>query len=319
MTESKITAQTAPGVDRIELMQTFIRIVETGSLSAAAARLGTTQPTISRRLQALERFLGLRLLQRTTHVMKLTEDGERCYARARDLLDNWRAMEEDLRGVADEPEGTLRVLVPHAFGQRQLMPLLADYLARYPKVSVEWLLQDRRPDFVAEGIDCALHVGEVGDVELVASRVSEIPRIVVAAPALAATVAEARHPGDLAGLPWAALRTFYRDAVTLRHDADRTEYRLPIQPRVLTDNLYALHNAALLGMGAAVESAWMTTEDIKAGRLCQLIPAWQADPLPIYLMHPYARYYPARLRRFLELVRQAMPAVMDGAALIPSA
>ncbi len=299
-------------------MQTFIRIVETGSLSAAAERLGTTQPTISRRLQALERFLGLRLLQRSTHAMKLTEDGERCYARARDLLENWRAMEEDLRGVADEPEGTLRVLVPHAFGQHQLMPLLADYLARYPKVSVEWLLQDRRPDFIAEGIDCALHVGELEDAELVATRVSEIPRIVVATPALAGAALAARHPADLASLPWLALRTFYRNDITLRHladGADPVEYRLPIQPRVLTDNLYALHNAALLGLGATVESAWMATEDIRTGRLCQLIPEWQAAPLPIYLMHPYARYYPARLRRFLDIVRQAMPPVMNGAAL----
>ncbi|WP_233238410.1 LysR family transcriptional regulator [Bordetella sp. LUAb4] len=311
MTESHII----PGVDRIELMQTFIRIVETGSLSAAAARLGTTQPTISRRLQALERFLGLKLLQRTTHVMKLTEDGERCYARARDLLDNWRAMEEDLRGVADEPEGSLRVLVPHAFGQRQLMPLLAGYLARYPKVSVEWLLQDRRPDFLAEGIDCALHVGELDDVDLVATRVSEIPRIVVATPEVAAAADAARHPADLAGLPWLAIRTFYRDAITLRHRRDQTEYRLPIRPRMVTDNLYALHNAALLGMGVAVESAWMATEDMQAGRLRQLIPEWQAPPLPIYLMHPYARYYPARLRRFLETVRLSLPTVMDGTLL----
>ncbi|OZI37974.1 LysR family transcriptional regulator [Bordetella genomosp. 10] len=307
--------QTPPGVDRIELMQTFVRIVDTGSLSAAAERLGTTQPTVSRRLQALERFLGLKLLQRTTHVMKLTEDGERCYARARDLLDNWGAMEADLRGVADEPEGRLRVLVPHAFGQRHLMPLLADYLARYPKVSVEWLLQDRRPDFIAEGMDCALHVGELDDVDLVATRVSEVPRIVVATPELAAAVAEARHPADLAGLPWLALRTFYRDEIMLRHVADQTEHRLPIRPRMLTDNLYALHHATLLGMGAAVESAWMATEDIQAGRLRQLIPDWQAPPLPIYLMHPYARYYPARLRRFLEIIRQAMPPVMDGRPL----
>ncbi|MFC4275426.1 LysR family transcriptional regulator [Achromobacter aloeverae] len=310
-------AQTS-GVDRIELMQTFIRIVDSGSLSAAAERLGTTQPTISRRLQALERFLGLKLLQRTTHAMKLTEDGERCYARARDLLDNWQAMEEDLRGVADEPEGRLRVLVPHAFGQRHLMPLLADYLVRYPKVSVEWLLQDRRPDFLAEGIDCALHVGELDDVDQVAVRVSEIPRIVVGTPALAATVPHARHPADLAGLPWIALRTFYRDEITLRHVADREEYRLPIRPRMLTDNLYALHNAALRGIGATVESAWMTTEDIQAGRLCRLIPDWHAAPLPIYLMHPYARYYPARLRRFLEIIRRTMPPVMDGELLVPA-
>src|SRR3546814_12152454 len=93
-----------PGVDRIELMQTFVRIVETCSLSAAAEQMKTSQPTVSRRLQTLERLLGLRLLQRSTHVMKLTEDGERCYAHAKDLLDSWKAMEADLRGTQRSEE-----------------------------------------------------------------------------------------------------------------------------------------------------------------------------------------------------------------------
>src|SRR3954454_22221120 len=96
--------------DRFELMQTFIRIVDAGSLSSAAAQLGTTQPTVSRRLQALERSLGLRLLQRSTHAMKLTEDGARCYERAKELLASWNLLEADLRGASDEPEGTLRVV-----------------------------------------------------------------------------------------------------------------------------------------------------------------------------------------------------------------
>ena len=173
-----------PGVDRIELMQTFVRIVETGSLSAAAEQLNTSQPTVSRRLQTLERMLGLRLLQRSTHVMKLTEDGERCFAHAKDLLDNWKAMDADLRGTQDEPEGTLRVLVPHAFGQHQLITPLVDYLQRYPRVSVEWLLQDRRPDFIAEGIDCAIQAGVVDNPSVVAIKLFDVPRIVVASPEL---------------------------------------------------------------------------------------------------------------------------------------
>ncbi|MBU1817616.1 MAG: LysR family transcriptional regulator, partial [Gammaproteobacteria bacterium] len=131
-----MTDPTIPGADRIELLQTFVRIVEAGSLSAAAQLLGTSQPTVSRRLQTLERHLGLKLLQRSTHVMKLTEDGERCFAHAKELLHSWTAMEDDLRGTADTPRGTLRVVAPHAFGQNQLIAPLMDYLGRYPEVSV---------------------------------------------------------------------------------------------------------------------------------------------------------------------------------------
>lgn len=109
------------GIDRIDLLRTFIRIVDAGSLSAAATQLGTTQPTVSRRLQALERSLGLQLLNRSTHRMQLTGDGERCYGFARQVLESWGEMEAELLGARDDPRGTLRVQVPHAFGQNQLV------------------------------------------------------------------------------------------------------------------------------------------------------------------------------------------------------
>lgn len=300
-----------PGVDRIELMQTFVRIVETGSLSAAAEQLKTSQPTVSRRLQTLERTLGLRLLQRSTHVMKLTEDGERCFAHAKDLLDNWKAMEADLRGTQDEPEGTLRVLVPHALGQDQLIVPLVDYLNRFPGVSVEWLLHDRRPDFIAEGIDCAIQVGVVDNPSVVAIKLFELPRVVVASPALMQDRTFHFPVEELQTLPWLALRTFYRDEVEITRQADGQSHRFAIQPRMSTDSLYALRNAALSGLGACLASAWLVADDIEQGRLLHLVPEWRASPLPFYLVYPYARYYPARLRLFMETVRAMMPLIEE--------
>lgn len=293
--------------DRIELMQTFIRIVEAGSLSAAAAQLGTTQPTVSRRLQALERMLGIKLLQRSTHAMQLTEEGLRCFAHARELVANWSAFQADLRGSADAPEGTLRVVVPHAMGQQQLVGPLAEYLRRHPRVSVEWLLHDRTPDFIADGIDCAIHVGAVEDLSVVAVKLAEIPRIVVAAPALLAGGARPEQVAELANLPWLALRTFYRNEITLRH-LSGTEERLVLQPRMCTDSLYALRSAALLGLGVGVASSWAVAEDLAQGDLLHLLPQWSATSLPVYLIYPYANFYPAKLRRFVEILRPAIVA-----------
>ena len=292
--------------DRIELMQTFVRIVEAGSLSAAALQMGATQPTVSRRLQALERSLGLRLLQRSTHAMKLTEEGERCFARAKELLGNWDAFEADLRGSTDAPEGTLRVVVPHAIGQQELVVQLADYLQRYPKVSVEWLLHDRTPEFITNGIDCAIHVGQVDDPSVVALKIAEIPRIVVASPALLAPIPLPLQPEDLAPLPWLALRTFYRNEVTLTQ-AQGEQRSLALQPRMSTDSLFAMRNAALLGLGVGVVSAWAVADDVAQGTLIHLLPEWHAAPLPIYVLYPYAHYYPAKLRRFVEIMRAALP------------
>jgi len=301
-----------PGIDRIELMQTFVRIVEAGSLSAAALRLATTQPTVSRRLQTLEKLLGLKLLQRTTHVMKLTEDGERCYAHARTLLESWQVIEDDLRGVTEEPQGVLRVLAPHAFGQDQLIAPLQSYLQRYPKMTVEWILNDRMPDFIAEGIDCAVHVGPVTEPSVVAVPVARVPRIVIASPSLPGASLSPQHPQGLQDLPWLALSTFYRHSVTLTHGESQEVQRFDIQPRLLTDSLYALRNAVLAGMGVGIASSWVVQEDIASGRLLHLAPQWQAAALPIYLVYPHARYYPARLRMFLALMREVMP-VMSGA------
>jgi DNA-binding transcriptional LysR family regulator len=293
--------------DRIELMQTFIRIVESGSLSAAAQQLGTTQPTISRRLQTLEQRLGLKLIMRTTHALKLTDDGERCYAQARQLLATWYALEDDLTRANDDPVGTLRVRAPHAFGQDQLIAPLLDYLRRYPRLNVEWMLNDRTPDFMAENVDCAIQVGAPTDTSLVAILLAEVPRIVVASPDVLAQHAPVEQVEQLCDLPWLALTSFYRNEVALQRVQDGQPVNLAITPRLSSDSLYAVRKAALAGMGAAIVSAWVVQEDLAAGRLIQLTPEWQAPPLPIWLTYPWASYYPARLTQFFAMIKDVMP------------
>jgi DNA-binding transcriptional LysR family regulator len=300
--------------DRLELMQTFVRIVEAGSLSAAATQMGTTQPTVSRRLQGLEKSLGLKLLQRSTHSMRLTIDGERCYQRVRELLASWASFESDLRGASEEPEGVLRVVAPHAFGQEKLVWPLASYLRRYPRMKVDWLLHDDSAiqDFIAAGIDCAIQVGEVTDSALVAIKLAEVPRIVVAAPSLLQGPGVPLHPAELVHFPWVALRTYYRQEVRLNQVKSGEMRRLTIDPCMSTDSLYALRSAALMGLGVAIGSAWVMAEDLAAGRLVQLVPDWQAAPLPVSLVYPYASFYPARLRCFIEIMRAALPEAIAG-------
>ncbi len=293
--------------DRITILQTFVRIAESGTLSAAATQLGTSQPTISRRLQMLEQTLGVKLIQRTTHSMKLTDDGERCYQHARRLIEHWQIMEDEVSGVRDEPVGVLRVRAPHAFGQDQLIGPLGDYLQRYPQISIEWILNDHSPDFIPEGVDCALHVGPVTDPNVVAVLLAEVPRIVVAAPSLLAGNSPVKEVASLARLPWIALNTFYRNEVTLYHTTRGEPFRFDIFPRLSTDSLYAVRKAALNGLGAAMVSSWVVKTDLQEGALQHVLPDWQSAPLPVYLLYPYASYYPARLRKFIELMKEVMP------------
>lgn len=294
-------------IDRVELMRTFVRIVEAGSLSAAARQLNTTQATISRRLQSLEAMLGVKLVLRTTHAMKLTDDGERGYQHAKHIIDAWLALEDGLNVTEDEPVGMLRVRAPHAFGQQQLLTPLLSFLARYPNLSVEWMLNDKTVDFLSDNIDCAIRVGAEVDPATVSVLLAEVPRSVVATPALLAQFDAVTVPEQLSSLPWIAINTFYRHNVSLTHQYRREPVTFPIAPRLSTDSIYVARNAALAGLGVAVVSSWTVTEDIAQGRLVELVPDWQATPLPVHLVYPWARYYPGRLRKFLELMKKVMP------------
>ncbi|WP_085316702.1 LysR family transcriptional regulator [Derxia lacustris] len=299
------------GVDRLGLLQTFLAVVDAGSLSAAALRLGSTQPTVSRRLQLLERLLGLRLFQRSTRGVTLTEDGARCAASSRDLVARWTEMTEDLRAGGEVARGPLRVVAPHAFGQGQLIGPLVAFLRAHPQVSIEWLLHDRAPDFAREGVDCAIHVGPVEDEGLVAIRLAEVPRVVVAAPALVAECCGGVPPGidALGALPWLALKTYYYRATSLRHAGSGAVAELAFAPRLATDSLFALRSAALAGLGVAIVSAWTVVDDLAEGRLLHLVPDWQAAPLAVHLVYPPAPWLPARLRAFIALMREHMPAM----------
>lgn len=298
------------GSDRIELVETFLRIVDTGSLSAAAKRLGTTQPTVSRRLQILEHWLGVKLLLRTTHTMNLTEDGERFFARAKDLMEGWRSLEEEVRGAKATPTGHLRVVVPHAFGQEQMIAPLTEYMRAYPAVTVEWILHDLRPNFIADGVDCAVQLGVADDPNTVALHLAEVPRIVVASPALCGEKARDLSMDELHTIPWVALRQYYRDEILLIHGQSAENRRIRIQTKLFSDSLYAVRAATLAGVGASLVSAWVVAEDLAQGRLVQLVPEWRAASLPVYIVYPYARYYPAKLRCFVDLIRKRMPELL---------
>ncbi len=296
-------------IDRIELMRTFIRIVEAGSLSSAARQLDTTQATVSRRLQSLESMLGSRLILRTTHAMKLTDDGERCYQHARQVVDAWLALEDEMSIADDRPVGVLRVRAPHAFGQQQLLGPLVSFLQRYPQLAVEWMLNDKTVDFLSDNIDCAIRVGAEVDPATVSVLLAEVPRSLVVAPTLLSRYAALAIPQDLSRLPWVAISTFYQHEVELQHQEDSRELSFGIVPCLSTDSVYVARNTALAGLGAAIVSSWAVTEDIAAGRLVEPFPQWRASPLPVHLVYPWARYYPTRLRKFLDLMREVMPQV----------
>jgi DNA-binding transcriptional LysR family regulator len=144
--------------------------------------------------------------------------------------------------------------------------------------------------------------------------VGEVPRIVVAAPSVLAGRAGPQDAAELSALPWLALRTYYRNEVSLVHEPSGETRRIAIRPSVSTDSLYALRSGALLGLGAALGSAWLLADDLAQGRLVHLAPQWHAAPLPVYIVYPHARFYPSRLLRFVATMREDLSAAIDAGA-----
>lgn len=298
-----MTSLITPSFDRLELMKTFIKIVDSKNLSAAAVSLNTTQPTVSRRLKALEKILGLKLIQRTTHQMQMTEEGRRFYFHAKEIVERWTLVEAEMTGAKILPKGILRVQVPQALGIGKFNDVLSKYLHEYEDVDIDWTLSDKTPDFISENLDCAIKVGNIDDPNLIAIKIFELQRIVVASHQLISNPKKYSHPDDLKEFTWLAFKTHYLDSITLHNSKSNQKVTLDINPRFSTDSLFAMREVVQMGMGIGVLSKWVVEKDLKEGLFVQLCKDWQAMKLPVYLIYPQSKHRPAKLQKFIDLVK----------------
>ena len=289
-------------LDRILLLTTWVRIVEAGSLSAAAKQLKTTQPTVSRRLQSLEQMFKCKLMLRTTHQLKLTDEGDTCYQYAKQLLEQWSILEDTVGSDTTLIKGRLRVRAPHAFGQQQLIKPLMEYLTLYPEMRIDWLLNDISPDFLADNIDCAIHVGAITNPNVVAKLIGYVPRIIVAAPKVIKKHGDIKNISELQQWPWIAVSTFYNHELILKNTLSNELSVLGLDPILSTDNLYSALECIKGGLGIGAISSWLVKPYLLTGQLVHMAEHWQADPLPIYFVYPYSNYYSKRLRLFMEVM-----------------
>src|SRR5262245_54065394 len=183
-------------MDRLRAMQTFVRIVDGGSLSAAARALGVSLPAVVRTLAALERHLGTRLLNRTTRRISLTDAGGQYYQRSRQLLSELEETELAVSSAKIRPSGTLSVTAPVLFGRFNVVPILTEYRKRFPDVAVRLLLLDRNVNLLEEGIDVAVRIGHLADSSLLAVRLAEVRRIAYASPAYLRKRGSPKHPRE---------------------------------------------------------------------------------------------------------------------------
>lgn len=285
-------------------LSAFVALAETGSFVAAAHRLGRDPTAISRRVQGLERRLGVRLAERSTRRVALTEAGQAFLERVRPLLDDLRAAEGEASAlVQGEPQGRLRIALPSAFGRLWIAPALSDFLALHPRVALEAQFSNAYVDLVGEGFDLAVRLGSLPDSRLVARKVTERHRLICAAPAYLAEHGVPRTPADLTG--HACLRfTDKPNPHVWEFVGPAGEMQVaPISGPFASDDAEALVQAGVAGAGVVYATDWLVGRELADGRLVRLLEDWRMpEEGGVYVVTPSRSGLPSKTRAFSDWI-----------------
>lgn len=286
-------------MDRFEAMQVFVRVADSGSLSAAARAIPMSLPSVSRHVSALEKHLGVPLLRRTTRHLALTEQGRVFYDRARSILAELAEVGALLGAGRGAPAGRLCVAAPGLLGRNVVAPLLPGFLARHPEVSLQFLLLDRAVNLVEEDIHVAIRVGRLPDSALVARKLGEVGMIVCAAPAYLERRGTPRSPEAL--LEHDCLVFSDRPGpVDWRFKALGARRSIRVSGRLRANALDVLAAAAVDGAGIVRAPSWQVARDIEQGRLLRLLAEHEPAPAPVHALFERARNVSPAVRAFLE-------------------
>lgn len=294
-------------MDRIEALRAYCRIVERGTLTAAARDVRVKQSTVSKWLAALEDEVGAQLVDRTTRSLRVTEAGRRFHARAREIVEQYDAAVAEVAAGQLEPVGRVRVSAPVVFGGRHLVPLLPEFLEANPGIQLDLVFDDAYVDVVDGGFDVVLRVGVPVDSTLRARTLAPGRRRVVASPAYLARAGVPESPGALRDHACLVHRGSRAGAVW-RFRQDAQEVTAPVGGGTFSAN----HSEALLalaraGHGVALLASWLVDDDLASGALVTLLTDWSLTPAPIRAVLPPGRYTPERVRRFVDFLAARLP------------
>lgn len=299
-------------LEDLSWLRAFVQVAESGSISAASRVLGLSQPTLSRRLQSLERSLNTPLIRRDTHSMSLTEAGRVLLPEARNLLALADRASQKLLAERQSLHGHLRIVSVVDVGQWVVAQALAQFQSLHPQATAELHLINRPTKFVEEGFDCGFLVGEPMDKRLVVRRVVSLPRMLAAAPSLLERHGQPNQVEDIVKLPWLGILQPHFDARTrLCLRSGEEEREVAVKPTLLLDTVTALRQAALAGAGFTMLPVWMMGEDLVAGTLVPILPQWRLPDIDLCVAYAAGRHTTRRLRVFLDFAHEEIPRLIE--------
>ena len=281
----------------------FLRVLDLGSITAAAHSLDLSVAVASQRLKRLERELGVRLLHRTTRRLHPTPEGVALAERGRVLVEDLESLGAGLREAATEIAGTLRVTLSASFGRQHVSPLLPKFLARHPKLRLSVHLSDQVVDLVSEGFDLAIRIGAMEDSQLVARRIAANRRVLCASPDYLRRRGQLKVPRDLQDHECLLLfGSSGRQDVWRLHDAQGKEMPVRVQGRFESNLEELLRDASVAGEGIAIHSLWHVADDLRTGRLQVVLPDFPLATTAISAVMPQRRQVPPRVRAFVDFL-----------------
>ncbi len=291
-------------MDDLRRMTIFFHVVDSQSFSGAARQLGIARSAVSRHISLLEKSIGVRLLNRTTRQISLTEVGETYYRSCARIVAEAEAATRRISQLQDEPQGILRIAAPISMGNRFITPVVRDFMQRYTGLNVELRLDDQVVDMVKEGIDVSIRVGWLHDSNLVARKLGDWPRYLCAAPSYIERHGRPVTPAQLSEHEWiifTLLPTPYHWTFT----RNKRQERIQVKGRLKTNSADAIRSSLLAGAGIAAQAAFLLRDDIKAGRLEHLLPEWDCGGVGMYAVYQDRRYQQAKVRLFIDYLNSA--------------
>jgi DNA-binding transcriptional LysR family regulator len=299
-------------MDRIGDLNLFLRVLDLGSISAAARSLDVSVAVASQRLKRLEQSLGVRLFHRTTRRLRLTTEGEALVAQGRPLIEDLDALTGGLQKSAGEMTGTLRVSLPASFGRQYISPLIPQFLAQHPQLKVHLDLSDQLRDLSSEGFDLAIRIGALRDSNLVARRLAPNRRVLCASPDYLRKRGVPTKPEQLSAHDCLLIVSggAASGRATSSHSAQNVwhlrksgkEVAVRVRGRLESNLGEVVRDAAIAGLGIALHSTWHVCEDLRAGRLQLVLPDHSLPESGIYAVMPQRRLIPARARAFADFL-----------------
>ncbi len=292
-------------MDRLDALKVFAEVAKHQSFSATAGAMGMSAPSVTKTIAALEHRLGVKLFNRTTRIVRLTDSGAQFLADAKRIIEELAEAEAAVSGIYNTPSGTLRVTAPVLFGEKHVVPVIAEYLEQNIGVSVKAMFYDRVVNLLEEDLDIAIRIGHLKDSSFYATKVNEVRRVVCGAPSYFEEYGEPTHPSELIDHEIIFPPLPENNCVWHFENRDVSE-SVKVNPRLFCNHNSVAVQAAVRGRGITRLMSYQVGEEIAKGTLKRILIPFEEPPLPINLVYLEGRRTSAKIRSFIDLAAQRL-------------